>query len=127
MRRMITSVMMCGLLVTGCGGGSEEGDAAPATSAPAAAAPSTPPPGGLSENERLGYMTRLAEIDPKLATDETMAIQAGQATCTDIGKGVQGAPLVDGVRSRFSTGGAQIDAAAARKIIAVVKEQLCKS
>ncbi|MBA9006096.1 DUF732 domain-containing protein [Thermomonospora cellulosilytica] len=140
MRRMVTSVMVCGLLVAGCGGESGGGDAAPSPTAPgpATSAPAAGGSGGtggsggsggggtgsLPPNERLAYMTKLVEINPALAENEGEAIRNGQATCRDIAKGATPQQLVENVRSRF---GENLAPAQADQVLGVVRQYLCKS
>ncbi|WP_157996048.1 DUF732 domain-containing protein [Thermomonospora amylolytica] len=126
---MITSVMVCGLLVAGCGGESG-GDAAPSPTAPgpATSAPAAGGSGGgtgsLPPNERLAYMTKLVEINPALVENEGEAIRNGQATCRDIAKGATPQQLVENVRSRF---GENLAPAQADQVLGVVRQYLCKS
>jgi len=127
---MVTSVVVCGVLLAGCGGGSDDGAAGspaasgPATSAAADAGGSSGGPGSLAPDERMAYMTTLVEIDPSLAANEETAIGNARALCREIAEGASSRRLVEDVRARFGGG---LGPDEAERVLEAVRRYVCSS
>ena len=99
--------------------------AKPAGGPPPAAAPSASPspsasvdPGTLDAAS--GYLSGLGKLDPKLVADQSVALDNGAATCVDIVDKKPEAEQEENVATRYA-----VDAAQAKKIIALAKSELC--
>jgi hypothetical protein len=97
--------------------------AKPAGGPPPAAAPSASPsasidPGTLDAAS--GYLSGLGKLDPNLVADQSIALDNGAATCVDIVDKKPEAEQEKNVATRYA-----VDAAQAKKIIALAKSELC--
>ena len=118
--------------LAGCGS-ADKPAAAPASapasapgSAPAAAPVATPAesvdpagdPGTLDATS--AYLTALGALDKKLVADTRAALDRGQEACVDIEERRTDAEQEKNVATRFA-----VDAAVARRILALTKANLC--
>jgi hypothetical protein len=101
--------------------------AKPASGPPPAAAPSAAPAASPSASmdagtldAASGFLTGLGKLDAKLVADQSVALDNGAATCIDILDRKPEAEQERNTATRYA-----VDAARARKIIALAKSELC--
>jgi hypothetical protein len=101
--------------------------AKPAGGPPPAAAPSAAPAASPSASmdagtldAASGFLTGLGKLDAKLVADQSVALDNGAATCIDILDRKPEAEQERNTATRYA-----VDAARARKIIALAKAELC--
>jgi hypothetical protein len=102
--------------LAGCG-------AKPAGGPPPAAAPSASPSASMDAgtlDAASGYLSGLGRLDPRLVADQSVALDKGAATCIDIVDDKPEAEHEKNTATRYA-----VDAAQARKIIALAKSELC--
>jgi hypothetical protein len=92
--------------------------AGPAGTDPSAAPPASLDPGTLDATS--AYLAALGKLDQKLVADKMAALEQGASTCLDIEDKKTLAEQEENVATRFA-----VDAAQARKILAVAKSNLC--
>ena len=106
------------LAVAGCGGTKDSGTAQPQP-VPASAEPSASIDAGTLDATS-AYLTALGKLDSKLVEDTRAALDNGQEACVDIEERRSDAEQEKNVATRFA-----VDAAQAKKILALTKDNLC--
>jgi hypothetical protein len=109
--------------LAGCGSKSADersGSEAPATPAASASAAPSASVDAATVDATAAYLTALGKLDNALVTDQRAALDRGAETCLDIADKKPENEQEKNVASRFS-----VDAAQAKKILAVTKSNLC--
>ena len=114
--RQIVVVAAALVTLAGCGSKPATERSAPPAPAPAASASVD----AETLDATAAYLTALGQLDGALVADRMAALDRGAATCLDIADKKPETEQEHNVATRFA-----VDAAQARKILAVAKSNLC--